>query len=211
MQACVCVCVFFYLLSSDACISWLPTSWQQPLTCNCKWMEPLGESKPIYYLGKLSINGQPLAGVCHCLTLSDHFKLVLISHSQVWVPSDKLAQPVGPSETESTQNSVVLWYGHSLSGACILCKVTAGCDNRANKHFKCINMVFIFIPGPKASNGVICIKECRQCVQTFWCSPITTQCLFKTQDISMKFQSTMIVVEDMHFVIICSPNGFALL
>lgn len=34
----------------------------------------------------LSINGQPLAGICHCLTLSGHFKLVLISHSQVWVP-----------------------------------------------------------------------------------------------------------------------------
>lgn len=75
MQACV------HLHSADARISWLPTSGQPPLACNCKWMEPLWESKPIYCPGNSSVNGQPLAGVCHCLTLSGHFKLVLISHS----------------------------------------------------------------------------------------------------------------------------------
>lgn len=80
MQACV-LCV--YLCSADAQVFQLPTSGQRPLACNCKWMEPLWESEPIYCPGNLSINGQPLASVCHCLTLSGHFKLVLISHSQV--------------------------------------------------------------------------------------------------------------------------------
>lgn len=49
-----------------------------------------------------------------------------------------------------------------------------GCHG-TNMHFKYVDTIFIFIPGPTASNGVICIKECRHCVETFWSSPITSQ------------------------------------
>lgn len=59
----VCVCLSVYLHSADAHVSWLPTSEQRPLACNCKWMAPLWESKPIYCPRNSTINGQPLAGV----------------------------------------------------------------------------------------------------------------------------------------------------
>lgn len=78
---CGCRHVSVCLHSADAQVPWLPTSGQQSLACNCKWIEPLWESKPIHCPGNSTINEQPLAGVCHCLTLSSHFNLVLMSPS----------------------------------------------------------------------------------------------------------------------------------
>lgn len=112
--ALVCIFVCLHLDSADAHASWLPTSGQWPLASNCKWIEALWESKPIYCPGNLSINGQPLAGVCHCLTLSGHFKQVLISHSQVLVLCEK-THPASHSKhnTQSTPVSVVLGWALS--------------------------------------------------------------------------------------------------
>lgn len=99
----------------------------------------------------------------------------------------------------------------SFSGACLLCKVTAICDNLTNRPFKMPQNILFLIPGPKGPNGVVCIRERRQCVQTFWSSPITSLRWFETEDICMKLQSAMIVEEDMHMVITQPLNRLALL
>lgn len=152
MHACVFLCVCVPQLCRCTCL-WLPTSGQQPLACNCKWMEPLWERKPIYCQWNSSINGQPLAGICHCLTLSGHFKLVLISHSQVWVLSEKLTQPVSPNKTQNQQKFLWCCNGHSFStenreGCCSLWQY----DKNTNKHFRMHqNRLYILSQGQKNS------------------------------------------------------------
>lgn len=83
------VCIFLCVCVCSSTLQ-MHTSLDCPLQDNDllpaianEWKHFEREREPIYCPGNLSINGQPLAGVCHCLTLSCHFKLVLISHSQM--------------------------------------------------------------------------------------------------------------------------------
>lgn len=80
----------------------------------------------------------------------------------------------------------------------LLLPVTIWQTSICEMHQNCL----FFLSGPRTLNSVISIKELRQHGQTFWSSPVTLLCLFKTQDICMKLSSAMTVVEDMHFVII---------
>lgn len=71
------------------------------------------------------------------------------------------------------------------------------CQHDKQAFWNVLNLSFLcFILGLKAPDGVICIRECRQCVQTFWSSPITSPHLLRTRDICMKSQSAVIVEGD---------------